>query len=302
MSAGGAAYLALHASGELEARARKAHQMLRACTCCARFCAKDRLAGELGSCGTGARAIVSSFHLHFGEEEPLVGVGGSGTIFFSRCNLACVFCQNFEISQLGEGLEVDDEQIAAMMLRLQRAGAHNVNLVSPSHVVPQLLAALCVACAAGLRLPLVYNTGGYDSVETLRLLDGVVDIYMPDAKYADADTARRLSGVPGYPEANRAAIREMHRQVGDLEVDDRGVAVRGLIVRHLVLPDGLAGTEGVCQSLANEISTRTYLNVMDQYRPCWRASEVPELRRAITRREWREAVETAESFGLGARG
>jgi putative pyruvate formate lyase activating enzyme len=217
--------------------------------------------------------MVSSYGPHFGEEAPLVGRHGSGTIFFTYCNLHCAFCQNYTISQLGEGSPVSPEALAGMMLSLQVKGCHNINLVSPTHVVPYILEALALAAAKGLRLPLVYNTGGYDSLETLKLLDGVIDIYMPDMKYSDGQTAQELSDIRDYPEVNQAAVKEMHRQVGDLLTDESGVATRGLLVRHLVLPDGLAGTEGVVKFLAEEISPNTYLNVMAQYHPCYHAAD-----------------------------
>ena len=276
---GRAAYLALHGSGELAVRAGKALHMLRRCVTCPRNCRPDRTAGELGSCGIGAVAQVAGYGPHFGEEAPLVGSGGSGTIFFAGCNLKCVFCQNFDISQpaapseeLRAEWETTAERLAGMMLDLQSRGCENVNLVSPSHVAPQILAAVALAAADGLRLPLVYNTGGYDAVHTLRLLDGVVDIYMPDMKYSDPAVAERLSGVGDYVSRNRAAIKEMHRQVGDLRVDERGVADRGLLVRHLVLHDDLAGTAATARFLAEEVSRDTYINVMDQYRPAFRAT------------------------------
>jgi putative pyruvate formate lyase activating enzyme len=244
------------------------------------------------------RAVVSSFNPHFGEEAPLVGRGGSGTIFFTHCNLRCDYCQNYDISQLGHGEEVEPEDLARMMLYLQEMGCHNINLVSPTHVVPQILAGLLIAAEAGLRLPLVYNTGGYDALGTLQLLDGVVDIYMPDMKYADAEIGWTYSHVRDYPRHNQAAVREMHRQVGDLVLDEDGVARRGLLVRHLVLPEGLAGTAQIVRFLAEEISRNTYLNIMDQYRPCYRAHERPPLNRRITRQEYEEAVRLALEAGL----
>lgn len=227
-----------------------------------------------------------------------MGRGGSGTIFFTHCNLRCIFCQNFEISQLGEGESVAPEKIASVMLYLQRVGCENINLVSPTHVVPQILSALPKAVERGLRLPLVYNTGGYDSIATLKLLDGIVDIYMPDMKYASNATAKRLSGVDDYVERNRAAVLEMHRQVGDLQMDEDGVATRGLLVRHLLLPEGLAGTDETTRFLAREVSKDTYINLMDQYRPCYKADTIGALTRGITRREYDEAVETATRNGL----
>ena len=293
------AYLKLWRSGELEQRAAEAYARLEACDLCARECGADRrLHPQDAGCHTGERAWVSSYGPHFGEEDPLVGSGGSGTIFFTWCNLRCQFCQNYEISQLGDGREVEPEQIAEMMLSLQAQGCHNINLVSPSHVVPQILAALWIAAEAGLRLPLVYNTGGYDSLKTLALLDGVVDIYMPDIKYADAAVARRASGIAHYPAANQAAVKEMQRQVGDLSLDGRGFARRGLLVRHLVLPAGLAGTADVVRFLRDEVSPRAYVNVMQQYRPCYRAREAPPLGRPISRQEYAEAVGLAAGAGL----
>jgi putative pyruvate formate lyase activating enzyme len=241
--------------------------------------------------------VVSSYGPHFGEEPPLTGWRGSGTVFFTWCNLRCLYCQNYEISQEGEGRPVDELELAQMMLTLQQWGCHNINLVTPTHVVPQILSALAIAVERGLSLPLVYNTGGYDSVGTLRLLEGIVDIYMPDMKYSDAEVGRRLSGVPDYPERNREAVREMHRQVGDLVIEG-GLARRGLIVRHLILPHGLAGTEGVVRFLAEEISPRTYVNIMGQYRPCYRARETEELARPVTADEYLAGLELARRAGM----
>jgi putative pyruvate formate lyase activating enzyme len=242
--------------------------------------------------------VVSSYGPHFGEEAPLVGGHGSGTIFFAYCNLKCTFCQNYTISHLGEGTEVTRDELAGMMLSLQAQGCHNINLVSPTHVVPHILAALEIAARKGLSVPLVYNTGGYDSLETLRLLDGIVDIYMPDMKYADARIAEQLSGIKDYPRANQAAVREMYRQVGNLQIDEQGVAERGLLVRHLVLPNRLAGTEEVIRFLAQEVSRDTYLNIMAQYHPCYKAFDLPQLSRRITDKEFSEAIEWAHRYGL----
>jgi putative pyruvate formate lyase activating enzyme len=293
------AYLALLRSGELERRVAEAYTRLEACDICARECGVNRrLSAEGAGCHTGERALVSSAGPHFGEEDPLVGSGGSGTIFFSWCNLRCQFCQNADISQLGYGHEVEPEELAQMMLSLQAQGCHNINFVSPSHVVPQILAGLLIAAEAGLHLPLVYNTGGYDSMTTLELLDGVVDIYMPDMKYADASVARRYSKISNYPAVNQAAVKEMHRQVGDLTLDKRGVAQRGVLVRHLVLPEGLAGTAEVVRFLRDQVSPNTYINVMAQYRPCYRANELPPLDRRLTNDEYAEAVRLAEEAGL----
>jgi putative pyruvate formate lyase activating enzyme len=276
-----------------------AYARMEACDLCARECGVNRrLSTEGAGCHTGTRALVSSHGPHFGEEIPLVGRGGSGTIFFSWCNLRCQYCQNYEISQVGVGREVEPEELARMMLSLQSQGCHNINFVSPSHVVPQILAGLLIAAEDGLRLPLVYNTGGFDSLKTLALLDGVVDIYMPDMKYADASVARRYSKIRDYPAANQAAVKEMHRQVGNLVMDERGVAQRGLLVRHLVLPEGLAGTAEVVRFLRDRVSPDTYINVMAQYRPCYRAREYPPLDRSITNEEYAEAVRLAQDAGL----
>ena len=242
--------------------------------------------------------MVSSHGPHFGEEAPLVGRNGSGTIFFTFCNLRCVFCQNYTISQLGEGSTVDRETLARIMLSLQAGGCHNINFVSPTHVVPYILDALELAAGMGLHIPLVYNSGGYDSVETLELLDGIVDIYMPDMKYSDEKTAQQLSGIKDYPSINRAAIKEMHRQVGDLQVDGQGIARRGLLVRHLVLPNRLAGTDDVVRFLAREVSTHTYLNIMAQYHPCHNAFDIPKLSRPLLREEFKEAIDLAHRQGL----
>lgn len=288
--------------GELAALAAKAGQMLAQCCLCPRNCGVDRTQGRAGRCRTGRSAVVTGYGPHYGEEDILVGRGGSGTIFFGGCNLNCVFCQNYETSQLADGREVTGGELARIMLALQARGCENINLVSPSHVVPAVLDALAVAVAGGLTLPLVYNTGGYDALPTLRLLDGVVDIYMPDMKYARADVGLALSGVPDYPEVNRAAVSEMHRQVGDLKVSVEGVARRGLLVRHLVLPGDLAGTAETMRWLAQEISPRTAVNVMKQYYPCYRAREHPPLDRSITAGEWAAALKAAREAGLRVQG
>lgn len=291
------AYLALLRSGELKRRVQAAYERLHACDFCGRECRVDRHE-RAGSCNTGVRAVVTSYHPHLGEEDPLRGWRGSGTIFFAWCNLNCQFCQNYDISQLGHGQKIEPEELAAMMLSLQAQGCHNINLVSPTHVVPQILAAVLIAAQAGLRLPLVYNTGGYDSLAALVLLYGVVDIYMPDMKYANAETAQKYSKVKAYPTVNQTAIKEMYRQVGDLVLDENGIALRGLLVRHLVLPDELAGTAEIARFLAEEVSRDTYVNIMDQYRPCYKAAELPPLDRPITRAEYEQAVQQAREVGL----
>ena len=292
------AYLKLLRSGVLEERVKEADRHLAICDVCAWNCPVDRTAGKMGVCQTGVLAKVSSYGPHLGEEPPLRGWRGSGTIFFTRCNLRCQYCQNHDISQTDAGEFVETAQLAALMLELQNSGCHNINLVSPSHVVPQILAAVLVAAHAGLHLPLVYNTGGYDSPAMLALLDGVVDIYMPDMKYASANIARRYSKVRDYPQVNQSAVKEMYRQVGDLRIDQHGLATRGLLVRHLLLPGDLAGTEQIVHFLVEEISKNTYLNLMDQYRPAYHASDFPELNRHITRIEFLSAVRMVDTAGL----
>lgn len=292
------AYAALAASGELARRAQRARKALASCDLCGWHCGVNRLKNEMGECRSGREAVVSGAHPHFGEEGPLVGMGGSGTIFFSWCNLHCEFCQNPEVRNGDSGRELAVSQLAESMLELQAMGCENINLVTPTHAAAAVLAAIDEAAAGGLSIPIVYNTGGYDTVETLKWFDGVVDIYMPDMKYDDDDVARKYSRAPGYTGVNRAAVREMHRQVGPLQLNEQGVALRGLLVRHLVLPRGLAGTAGVVRFLAEEISPDTYLNLMDQYHPSYRANRHPELARAVSRHEFREAVEAATAAGL----
>lgn len=293
------AYLRLLRSGELAERARRSRQHLENCDLCARYCRVNRRQSIRGAiCRTGERAVIYSAGPHHGEEDCLRGWRGSGTIFFSWCNLRCIFCQNWEISWQGEGQEVSDEKLAEMMLRLQAQGCHNINFVTPSHVVAQILAAVNIAAQQGLRLPLVYNTSGYDSLEALTLLDGVVDIYMPDMKFGDDRLAHKYSHVRDYVRFNQAAVREMHRQVGDLVINAEGLAVRGLLVRHLVLPNDISGVEAVLKFLAEEISTNTYLNLMGQYRPCYRAGDYPGLDRPITRAEFSEALTMARRYRL----
>ena len=291
-------YLKLLVTGELRERVAQAYERLSNCDICAWECGINRRAGEFGICKSGELARVSSYGPHMGEEDPLRGWQGSGTIFFSRCNLRCQYCQNHDISQNDSGELVEPERLAAMMLELQNHGCHNINFVSPSHVVPQILAGLYIAAEAGLRLPLVYNTGGYDSLATLQFLDGVIDIYMPDMKYSDTKNARRYSKIPHYPQVNRTALGEMQRQVGDLQINTQGVAERGLLVRHLVLPNELAGTKEIVRFLAQEISPNTYLNLMDQYRPAYYARNFPELMRSITSQEYQSALQMAHDAGL----
>lgn len=288
------------ADGEFRRRLASVGARMESCDLCPRKCQVNRMAGETGTCQTGDRAMVASAGPHFGEEAPLVGSRGSGTIFFAGCNLLCVFCQNFDISFYPEktGREMDPKEIGQIMLRLSRLGCHNVNLVTPTHVVGPLLEAVWWARKRGFNLPIVYNCGGYESVESLRLLEGVVDIYMPDFKYWDPEIAARLSGASDYPAKARAALREMHRQVGDLEIGDDGVAIRGLLVRHLVLPDEMAGTPEITRFLAEEISPQTFINIMGQYRPAHRSAEHPPLERRVARREVLRARRQASRAGL----
>jgi len=288
----------LLSTAEFRQRVDELDDILRDCTICPRLCHVDRTAGETGYCRTGAEPFVASWGPHFGEERPLVGRGGSGTIFFSNCNLGCIFCQNYTISHGGEGREITCEELAGVMLSLERTGCHNINLVTPTHQVPAIAHAVMIASGRGLSLPLVYNCGGYESTETLRLLEGIVDIYMPDLKYADGDAARRFSDAEDYPAVAQEAVREMHRQVGDLVMDDRGIALRGLLIRHLVLPADLSGAERMVKFIAEEISRNTYLNVMDQYHPCYRAGDHPEINRRITSLEYEHAVTCARRAGI----
>ena len=291
-------YLGSLKNGSLQQKVHTARSMLAECRVCPRDCRVNRLGGETGFCGIGEHAVLASANPHFGEEAPLVGHGGSGTIFFTSCNLKCLFCQNYDISHLNEGQAVDSRTLAAVMLHLQEIGSHNINFVTPSHVVPQILAAVLLASADGLRVPLVYNTGGYDSVDTLKLLEGVIDIYMPDLKFVDSDVCQDLMSAPDYPDTVKAAIREMHRQVGDLEMDRYGIAQRGLLVRHLVMPEGLANTRAAMRFLAREVSPNTYVNVMNQYRPCGRAHGRPDVGRSVTRQEYAMALEIAAEEGI----
>jgi putative pyruvate formate lyase activating enzyme len=291
-------YHALVESGVFGARVAAARSILASCRLCPRNCGVNRLEGETGVCRTGRYAIVSSAHAHFGEESPLVGKGGSGTIFFSGCNLKCLFCQNYDISHLLAGTETPPERLASLMLHLQEIGCHNLNLVTPTHVVPQILEALELASLRGFRLPIVYNTGSYDSLDVIRMLDGIVDIYMPDMKFLSPEAAREYLDATDYPEVAREAVREMHRQVGTLTISREGIAIRGLLVRHLVMPGMLEDTERIVSFLAKDISRDTYVNIMAQYQPAYLAHEHPPLDRPLARGEWREALRLARAAGL----
>ncbi len=284
---------------DLQHRIDEAYQLLEACRVCPRECGVNRLNDDkLGFCRSGLNPVISSVSPHHGEEPPLSGTKGSGTIFFTNCNLRCVYCQNYPISQMGNGAERTVGELACQMMSLQEAGCHNLNLVTPTHFVPQILKALGIALERGFALPIVYNTSGYESLETLRLLDGIVDIYLPDMRYNDNAVALKYSVAPHYVEVNRAAIREMYRQVGNLALDENGVAKRGLIIRHLVLPGGLSGTEGVMKFLAEEISQEVYVSLMSQYFPAYNTGEFPEIDRRITEAEYDAAYDSKVRYGL----
>ena len=293
-----AGYLSLHEQGVLAGRIAKARKRLSPCRICPRQCKVDRLVNEKGTCRTGVTAVVSSYTPHFGEESPLVGSGGSGTIFLTHCSLLCVFCQNYELSHLGQGIETDASQLSSMMVSLQRQGCHNINFVTPTHVVPQIIAALPKAIEKGLTVPLVYNSSGYDSVQTLQLLEGIFDIYMPDFKFWTGESGKRFAKARDYPEVAKKAILEMHRQVGDLVLDEEGVATKGLLVRHLVMPGGLYETREIFRFLAREVSVDTYVNVMDQYRPCGKAHQYPSINRRLQNDEFQRALKLAAEAGL----
>ena len=289
-------YSALYENGLLLSIAEKLYEKSSPCTLCPHKCSVDRPGGGKGTCSSGMLPFVSSFSPHFGEEAPLVGKNGSGTIFFTNCNLACIFCQNYDISHLGRGDEISYRDLAEMMLLLQRKGCHNINFVTPTHMIYAVVKALMIAVPGGLNIPLVYNSGGYDSVETLRIIDGVFDIYMPDLKYMDDAAAKELSGAGDYAENAVLAIEEMYRQTGD-QVIERGIAQRGLLVRHLVLPNNIAATDRVIDFIAS-LSSNTYINIMDQYRPEYRAGECFDLKRRVTLKEYDDVVNYARKKGL----
>jgi putative pyruvate formate lyase activating enzyme len=291
-------YLKEFESGSLKQKAEKAWAILKECHLCPRNCGVNRLEGELGFCKTGRTALVSSIGPHFGEEDPLVGQFGSGTIFFAFCNLGCIFCQNYELSHLGEGRESSPEILAEHMLHLMALGCHNINWVTPTHVVPFLLKALLIAIPQGLNIPLVYNCGGYETPDTLLLLENVVDIYMPDFKFWNSSVSQELAKASDYPQIAQKAIKEMHRQVGELSFDQLGVARKGLLIRHLVMPDELAGTKEIMGFIAKDVSPLTYVNVMDQYRPCGQAPGHLRIDRRLHSEEYRQALGWAVEAGL----
>jgi putative pyruvate formate lyase activating enzyme len=293
------AYATLEKEGKFAQKIGEAYAIFRECQLCPRRCGVNREGGEKGFCRAPLRAVVFGAHPHFGEEMPLVGGHGSGTIFFSNCNLRCIFCQNWPIAHEGEGKKIEDGDLADMMLYLQEIGCHNINLVTPTHVMPNILNATRIAFKKGLRLPLVYNTSGYELLEVVKLLDGIVDIYMPDMKYMDGDQAAKYSaGASDYPEITKKAIIEMNRQVGELKTDSNGIALRGLIIRHLVMPNQVAGTEKFVKWVAQALPKSTYVNIMPQYRVEYKAYEYPKISRAITVHEFLESIEWAEKAGL----
>ena len=290
-------YIQLHETGELENRVAAGREMLRECKLCARECGVNRLQDEKGVCRSGSGVMISGAGPHFGEESPLVGRHGSGTVFLTNCNLRCVFCQNYDVSHQGHGKEISAEELANAMLALQGMGCHNINFVTPTHYIPQILVGLLIAVKGGLRVPLVHNCGGYESVDALKLLDGVFDIYMPDVKYGDNAAGEKYSKAPDYFHAVTAAVSEMHRQVGDLTTNSEGIAERGLLIRHLVLPGGLAGTREVVEFIAG-LSKNSYVNIMEQYRPAYKSNGYPELGRRISSREYSDAISLAQEAGL----
>lgn len=291
-------YLNLLANGQLEERVKLLKTMLANCVLCPHQCQVNRLKGERGYCKTLDNVIVSGAEPHFGEEDELVGIFGSGTIFFSYCNLKCLFCQNYEISYCGEGQEISTDELAGIMLHLQRKRCHNINLVSPSHIIPQIVESIFIAAKKGLNIPIVYNSGGYDLSDTLKLLDGIIDIYMPDIKFSNDEIAWKYLGVKNYYTIAKNAVKEMYRQVGNLKTDGRNIAYKGLLIRHLVLPQNLAGTEEIMRFIAEEISIDTYVNIMAQYYPSHKSHNYKELSRRISKQEYQNAIDSAKSVGL----
>lgn len=283
---------------ELKERSEKLNELLKECRLCPNECLADRANGETGDCHSTDEVMISSYGPHFGEEPPLTGNFGSGTIFFTNCNLSCQFCQNYDISQIGRGEPVTIKDLAQIMISLQNRDCHNINLVTPTHFTPQIVDSLILAIDKGLQIPLVYNCGGYESVETLKLLEGIIDIYMPDIKYSSNETAEKYSLIKNYWDFVRKAVREMHRQVGNLKISKRGIAQRGLLVRHLILPNDIAGSKRVIDFLAEEISKDTYLNLMDQYYPSYRANQYEELNRRISKEEYYEIIDYAKKYEM----
>jgi putative pyruvate formate lyase activating enzyme len=291
-------YIPLHEKGELNQRIQILKEFLKECRLCPRECRVNRLKGEVGYCKAPSELMISSAFPHFGEEPPLVGYHGSGTIFLTHCNLRCSFCQNYDISHLGRGERITSSEMAQTMVRLQEIGCHNINFVTPTHYAPQIMASLPEAIEKGFRLPIVYNCSGYEAIEVVRLLEGVVDIYMPDAKYMNERFSKQFSNAPDYPEVLKKVLKEMYRQVGDLKTNSNGIAERGLLIRHLVMPNGVSSSEEILKFIAEEVSLHSYVNIMDQYRPEYRANDYPEINRRITHKEYLEAVQMAKRVGL----
>lgn len=291
-------YIELYEKGILHQRIESLNEILKKCRLCPRECGVNRLEGELGYCGAPADLMVSSAFPHFGEEPPLVGYHGSGTIFLTHCNLLCIFCQNYDISHLRRGEKISKDEIAKIMVKLQDMGCHNINFVTPTHYAPQIIASMLKAIEMGLRIPIVYNCSGYESIEVIKLLEGIVDIYMPDVKYMNERFSKRFSNAPDYPKVIKDVLKEMYRQVGDLKINSYGIAERGLLIRHLVMPNGVASTEEVLKFIAQEISIHSYVNIMNQYRPEYRANEYPEINRRITHKEYIEAIQIAKQLNL----
>jgi len=291
-------YLEAYKNGALDKLIEKTFKMLESCCICPRKCKVDRIKGELGFCKTGLMPKVCSFMPHHGEEPPISGTRGSGTIFFSHCNMACVYCQNYNFSQLEEGREVSFEELAQFMLELQEMKCHNINLVTPTHVMPQILKSLKIAISKGLKIPLVYNTSGYELGQIIKLLDGIVDIYLPDLRYADPKMSEKYSNAADYPQCSQEAVKEMHRQVGIAKINEEGIIERGVIIRHLVLPDNIAGTKKIMRFIAKELSEDSYISLMSQYTPYYRAEEFKEISRKITFEEYELAKEAMHNHGL----
>jgi putative pyruvate formate lyase activating enzyme len=291
-------YLEKLSFGELQERSSQLKEKMSQCTLCPHACLAERAKGKIGVCRSTNEVFISSYGPHYGEEPPLVGAFGSGTIFFTGCNLHCVFCQNYDISQLRHGVKCSIGELAEIMLKLQSRGCHNINLVTPTHFISQIVEALIIAVEKGLEIPIVYNCGGYESVDTIKLLDGLIDIYMPDIKYSDDENAKKYSAAIDYWDAVTEAVKEMHRQVGDLHMSNRGIAQRGLIVRHLVLPDNIAGSKKIIDFVSGEISPNTYLNIMDQYHPSFKAYKYPALSRRISNDEYESVIEYAATTGI----
>jgi putative pyruvate formate lyase activating enzyme len=291
-------YLESHNNGKLKSIIEEAFKMLESCCICPRECKVNRLNDKKGFCRIGLKPKLCSFMPHHGEEPPISGTRGSGAIFFSGCNMSCLYCQNYEFSQLDEGREVEFEELATFMLQLQALGCHNINLVTPTHIIPQILKSLELAIPKGLKIPVVYNTGGYELPEMIKLLDGIVDIYLPDMRYADNEMAIKYSSAPKYPRFNQAALKEMHRQVGVAEIDEEGIIRKGIIIRHLVLPNNISGTDKIMRFIAEELSKDTYISLMSQYSPCYKADQFQEISRRITEQEYEVALAGMEKYGL----